>query len=109
MRRIQFCNAGCIHDIPIGKGRRLSVGDRRFAVFRETFGHFYIFADEMLGADPVSSGVIEGDKIKLKDGHTVDLHTGRYDNSKLFVRSFNPWVENGFILFTIGKFVSAMA
>lgn len=98
MKTPEFCNAGSIHDIPIGKGRRFNFGDDHFAIFRETFGHFYVFADEATDAGKLSNGVIEGDKIKLTDGHTVDLHTGRYDNTSHCIRSFNSWVENGFIL-----------
>lgn len=99
MKPFDFCNAGSIHDIPIGKGRRLNVGNNHFAVFRETFGHFYVFADEATEAGKLSNGIIEGDKIKLTDGHTVDLHTGRYDNTNRCIRSFSSWVENGFIFF----------
>lgn len=101
MKPLSFCNAGSIHDIPIGKGRRFNLGGDHFAIFRETFGHFYVFADEATDAGKISSGVIHGDKIELTDGHTVDLHTGRYDNSNHFIPSFNSWVENGFILFMV--------
>jgi hypothetical protein len=46
---LELCNAGSIHDIPIGKGRRLNLGTDHFAIFRETFGHFYVFADDVPG------------------------------------------------------------
>ncbi|MBP9853786.1 MAG: hypothetical protein KBD53_02835 [Candidatus Omnitrophica bacterium] len=98
MLKTEFCNAGSIHDIPIGKGKRFNIGTDHFAIFRETFGHFYVFADEATDAGKISNGVIEGHKIKLTNGHTVDLHTGRYDNTNHFIPSLNSWVENGFIL-----------
>ena len=104
-----ICNAGSIHDIPIGKGRRLNLGADHFAIFRETFGHFYVFSDEVPGEPlAVSTGIIHGDKIQLSDGHMVDLHTGRFDDSNFVLRSFNAWVENGFILFTLSHVVSML-
>lgn len=110
MDRINFCNAGSIQDLPIGRGQCMRVGDRRIAVFRETFGHAYVFVvDEAPERIPsLCSGIIEGDKIKLEGGHTVDLHTGRFDNSDIFVRGLNSWVENGFLLFTIGQIASGI-
>ncbi len=105
-----LCNAGSIHDIPIGKGRRLNLGPDHFAIFRETFGHFYVFADDVPGEPlAVSTGVIHGDKIELSDGHVVDLHTGRFDDSNYTLRSFNAWVENGFILFTLSQVATSLS
>ena len=104
-----ICNAGSIHDIPIGRGKRLNLGRDHFAIFRETFGHFYVFADEVPGEPlAVSSGVIHGDKIELSDGHIVDLHTGRFDDSNFVVRSFNTWVENGFVLFALTHLAASL-
>jgi hypothetical protein len=110
MQSMEFLNAGSIHDVPIGRGKPLSWRGSVFAVFRETFGHFYVFEDRLPQHKDgeLSFGVIEKGKIKLRDGHTVDLHTGRYDNTDSFVRSYNAWVENGFVLITIGQLASGL-
>lgn len=101
MKIKDFLNVGSIHDIPIGKGVRFSAGEDKFAVFRETYGHFYVFADEnpdSMGS--ICQGTIDHGKIRLPDGHSVDLHTGQLDQTDHFLRSFIPWVENGFVLFS---------
>ena len=96
-----FFNAGCMHDIPIGRGARFQAHGHHFAVFRETFGHFYVFADESIDyIGPIFRGIIENGHVSLPDGHTIDLHTGEYDHSGYYVPSFTSWVENGFILFS---------
>lgn len=91
-------NAGSIHDIPLRKAVHYSIGGEHFAIFRETFGHFFAFADEVFEKEgPVSLGTIDGEKIRLPLGHTVDLKTGQLDSTDHFVRMFNAWVENGFV------------
>jgi len=95
-------NAGSIHDVPVGKGKRFCVGEKHFAIFRETYGHFYIFLDER--KDPqrgLEKGWIKEDKICLADGHKVNVHTGQVEGSGRFFRSVLPWIENGFILFSL--------
>jgi len=100
MRTKKFLNAGSIHDVPIGKGSRFSICEEKFAVFRETYGHFYVLTDEYLDSiGRVSQGNMEGRTIKFTNGHTLDLVTGQLDGSDHFVRSFVTWIENGFILF----------
>ena len=100
MRLKDFLNAGNIHDFPIGKGKSLSIGNEKFAVFRETYGHFYIFIEQVNDQiGPLFQGIIDQGKIKLRNGHSVDLHTGRLDESEEVIPSVTPWLENGFILF----------
>ena len=96
-------NAGSIHDVPVGRGLRFSCDGQKYAVFRETYGHFYVFSDApQAGGCSISQGVIDRGKIKLPDGHAVDLNTGRLEGTDKFFRSFASWVENGFVFFVAG-------
>ena len=95
---------GSIHDIPIGSGMRVSVGDHRVVIFRETYGHFYAFEDERSGAlRGLQNGRIEEGQICLPNGHHVDLHTGKIDHSDRLLRSVLSWVENGLIILSISS------
>jgi hypothetical protein len=99
-------NAGSIHDVPIGRGISYSVGGHHFAIFRETYGHFYVFEDARADTKRgLHHGQIEKGKIRLPNGHTVDLHTGQLDHSQRFLHSLLTWVENGFIFFMISGLI----
>lgn len=101
MKLKDFLNVGTIHDIPIGKWAKVSQGEECYVVFRETHGHLYIFVDEHGdGFDSIAQGYIENGKIVLPSGHSIDLHSGQLDQKDHFLRSFIPWIENNFLLFS---------
>lgn len=103
-----FLNVGSIHDIPVGKGMHYTAGKQHIAIYRETYGHFYIFADERSDSKRgLHQGRIKDGKICLPNGHTVDVHTGQLDTSQRFFRSIVGWVENGFILLSLSSLLIA--
>jgi hypothetical protein len=101
-------NVGSIDDVPIGRGMWYTVKNHHLAIFRETYGHFYIFEDARSdAARGLHHGRIEDGKVCLPNGHAVDLRTGQLDQSSRFLHTVLTWVENGFVFFSLSGLMLA--
>lgn len=110
VKNVDFVNLGPIRSMPLGRAEVVHAHGHDYAVFRDTYGHCYVIdcaVTKSIGED-FKQGVLDGRKVRFKDGKALDLQTGAMEGvDKLKVKIVNSWVENGFVLMSIMEVINS--